>query len=46
MDLRQWTEPRDPWRPSLVERLRGFVILWVVPIAVVMMLAFFAAAHP
>jgi hypothetical protein len=47
MVLRQWTDPhRDPWRRSPVERLREFVLLWIVPIAVILMLAFFAAAHP
>jgi hypothetical protein len=47
MILRHWTGPRrDPWRRSPVERLREFVIVWIVPIAVILMLAFFAAAHP
>jgi hypothetical protein len=47
MILRQWTSPRrDPWRRSPVERLREFVLVWIVPIAVILMLAFFAAAHP
>jgi hypothetical protein len=47
MELRQWTSRRhDPWRRSPFEGLRGFVIVWVVPILVILMLSFFAAAHP
>jgi hypothetical protein len=44
MELRQWmSRRRDPWRRSPFER---FVFLWLVPILVILMLSFFAAAHP
>ena len=47
MELRQWTSRRrDPWRRSPFERLPEFVVVWVVPILVILMLSFFAAAHP
>lgn len=47
MELRQWTSRRrDPRRQSLSERLQGFVLVWIVPILVILMLSFFAAAHP
>jgi hypothetical protein len=47
MELRQWTSRRrDPWRRSPFARLRGFVLVWIVPILVVLMLSFIAAAHP
>jgi hypothetical protein len=46
MVLRQWTPRRDPFGRSPVERLREFVLVWIVPVAVMLMLAFFAAAHP
>ena len=47
MVLRQWTgSPRGPGKRSPFERLQGFVVVWIVPIAVILSLAFFAAAHP
>jgi hypothetical protein len=47
MELRQWTSRRhDPWRHSPFARLREFVLVWVVPILVILMLSFLAAAHP
>jgi RHS repeat-associated protein len=36
---------RDPWRRSPFARLYGFVVVWIVPILVILMLAFFAAAQ-
>ena len=47
MELRQWTSRRrDPRRRSPFEGLRGFVVVWVVPILVIVMLSFLEAAHP
>jgi hypothetical protein len=47
MVLRQWTGPRrDPRRSSPFERLPWFISMWIVPIAVILALAFLAAAHP
>jgi hypothetical protein len=47
MELRQWaSRRRDPRRRSPFKRLKRFVLLWVVPILVILMLSFFAAAHP
>jgi hypothetical protein len=46
MELRQWTSRRYPWRRSPFARLQGFVLVWVVPILVVLVLSFVAAGHP
>jgi hypothetical protein len=47
MVLRQWSgSRRDAWRRSPFERLPSFVVVWIVPIVVILALAFFAAAHP
>ena len=47
MELRQWTTGRrDEWRRSPFARLGEFVLVWVVPILVILMLSFLAAAHP